>query len=916
MPTVIRTVFLLLFFAVAAQAQTVTQQDYITARQRLRVGLDTSRYFTSIALSITGAATHRQAPTAKAVWDLVAANTFSLVTGPTLSGAGTAGSPLNIAQQGAANGQPLEWNASLGRWAPGTDDGTTYTGGTGISVVGTVINNTAPDQTVSITGATGTYPNFSLPDASSTNEIQSLSLTGQALGISGGGTGVTLPIVGVNAGTGIGVGVVGGVATVTNTGDTNAADDHTGTGTTNYIAKWTGSTALASSQMFDNGALVGIGATSGAGRLRVVGNGNTSATYTAQFHNSAGNNNALLIRDDRRVSMGTTSANAYLNVRYNGGYLKEKVLEFENPDGWGAKYIATYANDTYFRRGILFGGTDIGGVERDGLSINFYPSPRVGVNMRDTSDYRYSFEVASASDTDGIVVSRPDDKNDLAMFHTNSEGDGILRSKSGFWTLGDIDDAIANSNPAATLHLFAPDGNAFPGVYPILRATRRFGFGDFLVEQGYTTGPGTKETYLSDGTNRIITMRTSNNSAVTWVGINQTNPQQQLHISGNMRLTGSAGTPTAVMGRDANGDISNLTLSGLSVVSGVLTNTGDTNAADDITTTTNAGGDLTGTFGNLSIIPNGVTATKLATDAVTTVKIAADAVTQAKMADNSVGPAELVNTTVTAGTYNFATIVVDSDGRITSAGTGTPQNIYNTDGSFTGSRGAVLGSYTLTFDASTSTFPTALPLVVKGKADASNNTQVLTAIDAGNTTRGFINMTDTKLSLTAANGHNAAVEAGSQSWLFAPAGWVRLPGVSVNPTLTTGNAGAIWWNTTDARMRYNVSSSARTFANVEDDFTGSTNTYTSSFTITGTQYFPVVDATAANRVVTVDNNMREGFDYVLRATGNGTNTVTVTPAVGYTLAVDGTTGSPANYVLTSHEVIRLTRSGTTITIDK
>ena len=55
-------------------------------------------------------------------------------------------------------------------------------------------------------------------DGSTTNELQNLSLTGQALGISSG-TGVTLPIINVSAGTGISVSSSAGNYTVTNTGD-------------------------------------------------------------------------------------------------------------------------------------------------------------------------------------------------------------------------------------------------------------------------------------------------------------------------------------------------------------------------------------------------------------------------------------------------------------------------------------------------------------------------------------------------------------------------------------------------------------------------------------------------------------------------------------------------------------------------
>ena len=39
---------------------------------------------------------------------------------------------------------------------------------------------------------------------------------------------------------------------------------------------------------------------------------------------------------------------------------------------------------------------------------------------------------------------------------------------------------------------------------------------------------------------------------------------------------------------------------------------------------------------------------------------------------NTIGPNELINTSVTPGTYNFATLTVDADGRLTAASTGTP----------------------------------------------------------------------------------------------------------------------------------------------------------------------------------------------------------------------------------------------------
>ena len=130
------------------------------------------------------------------------------------------GGATNLTYTGTSS--PLTLNSSTG-----TD--VTHTAGTGISLTGTTSNmtitNTAPDQTVSITGGginvvTGTYPNFTVTgtevDGSITNE-GSLTVgagTGTTSIINSntsGSTGVTL-----TAGTGLGISEVGNVITLTN----------------------------------------------------------------------------------------------------------------------------------------------------------------------------------------------------------------------------------------------------------------------------------------------------------------------------------------------------------------------------------------------------------------------------------------------------------------------------------------------------------------------------------------------------------------------------------------------------------------------------------------------------------------------------------------------------------------------------
>jgi len=124
----------------------------------------------------------------------------------------------NVADESALTGQVLHWNGS--EWSPATDSdnqtlsisgnslsisngnsvtlptGTTYTAGTGIAISGNTISNTG--------------------DLSNSNEIQTLSLSGNSLSISNGNS-VTIPggtITGVTVGTGLSGGGTSGNVTL------------------------------------------------------------------------------------------------------------------------------------------------------------------------------------------------------------------------------------------------------------------------------------------------------------------------------------------------------------------------------------------------------------------------------------------------------------------------------------------------------------------------------------------------------------------------------------------------------------------------------------------------------------------------------------------------------------------------------
>lgn len=138
-----------------------------------------------------------------------------VVANATLSGNGTTGSPLRIAAQGAANGQVLKWNGSS--WMPADDlvgtgggTGNTYLAGTGIDITGT-----GPNFTINNTG-----------DLDDANELQTLSLAGNALTLSNGGGTVNIPA-GNNYAAGTAISITGSAPnfTINNTGDPSSTNE-------------------------------------------------------------------------------------------------------------------------------------------------------------------------------------------------------------------------------------------------------------------------------------------------------------------------------------------------------------------------------------------------------------------------------------------------------------------------------------------------------------------------------------------------------------------------------------------------------------------------------------------------------------------------------------------------------------------
>lgn len=116
---------------------------------------------------------------------------------------------------------------------------------------------------------------------------------------------------------------------VTDQGITAEADPKIGTLTDNYVPRWAITGKLINGSIFDNGN-VGIGTATPGGRLTVIGNGATSATYALNVTDSAGTNSHLFVRDDGNVGIGTTAPGQKLSV---AGIVESTTGGFKFPDG-------------------------------------------------------------------------------------------------------------------------------------------------------------------------------------------------------------------------------------------------------------------------------------------------------------------------------------------------------------------------------------------------------------------------------------------------------------------------------------------------------------------------------------------------------------------------------------------------------
>lgn len=361
----------------------------------------------------------------------------------------------------------------------GNGGGTTYTSGTGISLSGNVISNTAPDQTVTLTGTgatsvSGSYPNFTINSTGGGSAYTGgtgINVTGSV--ITNTAPDQTVSLTGAGATT-----VTGSYPNFTISSTAGAeTDPKVGTLSNNKVPKWNGAT-LDDGLIYDDGTNVGIGTTNPLRKLEVnnamrftssSADPNDGVMGTATFQpglnivgiNTDGEGRKItcfgrLFNDDGIIATGTIGSGATLTTSGAGTrmmwYPKKGV--FRAGSVTGTSWDLINLGDNSFAAGL---NTNASGPSSVAMGNATTASGNYAVSMGISSTASGNYSVAMGSSTTasgdysvamGLSTTASGDPS-VAMGY-GSIASGFASVAMGFTATADANYTVALGNSVST----------------------------------------------------------------------------------------------------------------------------------------------------------------------------------------------------------------------------------------------------------------------------------------------------------------------------------------------------------------------------------------------------------------------------------------------------------------------------------